>query len=87
MRTGRGRKPPGREESMKPYTVAYKMHQAAETENYYILANNKEEAWEKATFEAIPEKEGATPYSSWVAAVTYQNGTYKTFNTFEGKPY
>lgn len=72
---------------MKPYTVAYKMHQAAEAENYYILANNKEEAWEKATFEAIPEKEGAAPYSSWVAAVTYQNGTYKTFNTFEGKPY
>lgn len=52
-----------------------------------VLAPNKEEAYDKAVYEMIPEKEGGLPYSAWVESVTYQNGNYRQFNTFEGKPY
>ena len=83
-----GRNPPGKGQKMKPYTVAYKMFfHTDKAEEVIVLANNKEEAWEKAQFEEIPKKEYAPPYSAWVKGVTYQNGNYKRFNTFEGKPY
>lgn len=72
---------------MKAYTVNYKMHSAAETKWTVAYADNKAEAYDKATFEEIPKKEGAAPYAAWVAAVTYNNGNYKRFNNFEGKPY
>ena len=72
---------------MKPYTVEYKMHQAGEVKKIVVLANDKADAWRRANFEEIAKKESSHPYSSWVAAVTYNNGNYKTFNTFEGKPY
>ena len=72
---------------MKAYTVEYKMHPADKLKFVTVLAKSKEDAWEKATYEAIPEREGTMPYSSWTAAVTYQNGNYRQFNTFEGKPF
>lgn len=52
-----------------------------------VIAKSKYEAYDKAVFELIPKIEGELPYSAWVASVTYQNGNYRTFNTFEGNPY
>lgn len=52
-----------------------------------VIAKSKYEAWDKAVYEVIPKIEGELPYSAWVASVTYQNGNYRTFNTFEGNPY
>lgn len=52
-----------------------------------VIAKSKYEAYDKAVFEVIPKIEGELPYSAWVASVTYQNGNYRTFNTFEGNPY
>ena len=73
---------------MKPYTVAYKPNGAYETQrSIIVLANTKQEAWDKAVFEAIPELEGGMPYSAWVERVTYNNGRVKEFNTCEGLPY
>lgn len=69
------------------YSVEYKMHSADEIKRVSVIASNKQEAWDKATYEAIPEKEERVPYSSWVDSVTYKNGNVRTFNTFEGKPY
>ena len=51
-----------------------------------VIAGNKWDAYMKAVYEAIPEREGELPYSAWVDSVTYQNGNCKHFNTFEGKP-
>lgn len=72
---------------MKAYTVEYKMHSADKVREISLLARTKEDAWDRATFEDIPAKEGSCPYSSWVYSVTYQNGNYHRFNTFEGNPY
>ena len=69
------------------HSVHYKMSFADQVNIIDVIARSKEEAYVKATYEKIPEREGAHPYSSWVASVTYNNGKYKTFNTFEGKPY
>lgn len=69
------------------YTVEYKMHMADEIKRVAVIASNKQDAWDKATYEAIPENEGTVPYSSWVSSVTYKNGNFRTFNTFEGNPY
>lgn len=73
---------------MKAYTVKYKLFFPTDAENTItVLANNKEDAYEKAVFEAIPARERVQPYSAWVKGVTYQNGNYKRFKTHEGKPY
>lgn len=72
---------------MKAYTVEYKLTANGETRFVPLLAGNKQSAWVKATFEIIPEKEGQQPYSSWVASVTYNNGKFRRFNTWEGLPY
>ena len=69
------------------YTVCYKLYFADHEHKISLLAVNKVDAYNKAVYEAIPAKEGTQPYSAWVVSVTYQNGNYKTFNTFEGKPY
>lgn len=69
------------------YTVKYKMNQCSEERCHYVLASSKEDAYEQATFCDIPHIEKAMPYSTWVYSVTYRNGNYKQFNTFEGKPY
>lgn len=73
---------------MKAYTVEYRLNSmASEVKRISFLARNKEEAYDIATYEKIPAKEGRVPYASWVSSVTYQNGNYKRFNTFAGKPY
>ena len=72
---------------MKAYAIHYKVREFGEVKLITLLANNKEDAWEKAVYEDIPKKEGEPPYSAWVISVTYNNGNYRKFNTCEGKPY
>ena len=72
---------------MKAYYVQYKMHSADEVHGIQSPAENKVDAYERAVYSLIPEKEGSIPYSAWVYSVTYNNGKYREFNTFEGKPY
>lgn len=69
------------------YHIEYKLHSADKVRNLDVVAKNKAEAYDKATYEAIPEKEGTLPYSSWMVSVTYQNGNYRRFNNFEGNAY
>ena len=69
------------------YSVYYKMYSADEVHHIDVIASNKEEAWDIATYEKIPEFEMVHPYSVWVDSVTYQNGNSRRFNTFEGNPY
>ena len=72
----------------KAYYVKYKLHRSDEEKGISLLASSKEEAYDKAVYEVIPEAEnGVYPYSAWVSSVTYNNGNYVLFNTFEGKPY
>lgn len=72
---------------MKAYYVNYKLFDADEYHGVQVPANNKVEAYDRAVYELIPKMEGTSPYSAWVKSVTYNNGKYKRFNTFEGKPY
>lgn len=73
---------------MKNYTVCYKLFFPTDKEEFVtVLANNKVEAYDKAVYDVIPKKEGIQAYSAWVSGVTYNNGNYRSFNTFEGKPY
>lgn len=72
---------------MKAYYVRYKMYSADDVHGIQSPAKNKLDAYEKAVYTLIPEKEGSIPYSAWVSSVTYNNGNYREFNTFEGKPY
>lgn len=69
------------------YTVHYKLYDVDEPKWICVIASSKAEAYNTAVYEAIPAKEKTTPYSAWVSSVTYNNGKYKTFNTFEGNPY
>lgn len=71
----------------KAYYVKYRMHHWTGEKGIAVLADNKVDAYDKAVYEAIVDKEGCVPYSAWVASVTYQNGKYRAFNTLEGKPY
>ena len=71
----------------KCYYVRYKMYFADKEHGICQLASSKEDAYYKALYVSIPMKEnGHHPYSAWVSSVTYNNGNYKMFNTFEGKP-
>ena len=72
---------------MKTYFVEYKMYNADRIHGIQTPAENKIDAYEKAVYTLIPEKEGGIPYSAWVHSVTYNNGNYREFNTFEGNPY
>lgn len=72
---------------MKTYHVRYRLFQWSEEEGIDVLANNKEEAYDKAVYETIYDKEEWLPYSAWVESVTYNNGNYRTFNTSEGNAY
>lgn len=69
------------------YYVEYKMHSADQVRGICVVANNKADAYDYAVYEEIPSEEGGIPYSAWVVSVTYQNGNYRRFNTFEGNPY
>lgn len=72
---------------MKAYYIRYKMHQFGAERSLDVLAKNKVDAYDKAVYEIIPQREGGCPYSAWVCSVTHQNGNCQRFNTFEGKPY
>lgn len=72
---------------MNAYYVKYRLYSADKVRGIQVPANNKWEAYDKATFEMIPAKEGEHPYSSWVTSVTYNNGNCHRFNTSEGNPY
>lgn len=72
---------------MKAYTVEFKLYSADTVHSISFLAQNKIDAWDRAVYELIPNAEGQVPYSAWVASVTYNNGNYRRFNTFEGRPY
>lgn len=69
------------------YHVKYRLYKYSLEEGVDVVANNKEEAYDYATYEVIPDKEGALPYSSWVSSVTYNNGRCHYFNTVEGCAY
>ena len=70
------------------YHIEYYLNGAFEEQrSICVAASSKFEAWDKAVYEIIPEKDGRCPYSAWVASVTFQNGNYKTFNTSCGNPY
>ena len=69
------------------YTVMYKLHEADNERMCIVIAKNKVEAYEKAVFEEIPGIHEEGPYSAWVAGVTYNNGNYHRFKTWEGLPY
>lgn len=67
---------------MKAYTVKYRLDgKWSEPKSISFLAKNKFDAYDKATFELIPEKDGRMPYSSWVYSVTYNNGNEHVFKT------
>ena len=71
---------------MKTYHVEYLLYANDNARGIDVLAKSKEDAYRKAVYEDIPNKEKESPYSAWVSSVTYNNGNYRTFNTFSGKP-
>lgn len=72
----------------KVYHIKYKMHFSDEVHGIDVLAQNKEDAWDQATYGDIPYRHnGEIPYSAWVYSVTYNNGNHRLFNTCEGLPY
>jgi len=69
------------------YCVKYRLYGSDKEHLIDVIAGNAYEAYDKATYEVIPEKEGEYPYSSWVYSVTYNNGNCHYFNTCEGLAY
>ena len=72
---------------MKLYHVCYIMSPCELERSIDVFANNKAEAYDLATFEKIPAKEGGYPYGAYVASVTYKNGNKRDFNNIIGDPY
>lgn len=72
---------------MKTYYIKYIPYLCGEEKGIDVLANNKYEAYDKAIYELLPQKEGCHPYSAWVSSVTYSNGNYHRFNTHSGKSF
>lgn len=68
------------------YFVKYRMS-GFDERGIDVVARSKAEAYDKAFYEAIPEREGELPFSAWVESVTYQNGNHRVFNTSEGNAY
>lgn len=64
------------------YSVEYKLHSADEVKRICVVAGSKQEAYDVAVYDEL----GGAVYSAWVASVTYGNGNWHEFNTFEGKP-
>lgn len=70
------------------YHVKYKIIGSCEIEKGIdVVAKSKEDAYDKAVYEIIYDKEQCVPYSAWVSSVTYNNGNCHYFNTSEGLPY
>ena len=72
---------------MKTYYVQYRMYQHGDLKGICVAATNKHDAYMKAVYQKIRTAEGGLPYSAFVSSVTYSNGNYHEFNTFEGNPY
>lgn len=72
---------------MSAYYIKYRANASSEEKGIAVAARNKEEAYDKATYEEIPKVEGEIPYSAWVYSVTYNNGKCHRFNTSEGNAY
>lgn len=68
---------------MRTYHIEYMEHSAAEVKGVNVVADSKEEAYDRAVYEIL----SGTPYAAWVASVTYRNGGFHRFNTFAGKPF
>lgn len=69
------------------YSVMYRDYEFGTTDFVCVIAHNKEEAYDLAVYEIIPDRVGICPYSAWVESVTYQNGNCHYFNTSEGNAY
>lgn len=69
------------------YHVEYRLYQFGKVLGIDVIANSKQDAYVEATFVKIPALHKVSPYSAWVASVTYNNGKHHVFNTFEGMPY
>ena len=69
------------------YVVSYKMRKSSDVDHVYVYTLSKEEAYDYAVYEIIPDLEGILPYSAWVQEIHYLNGRIHVFNTHEGKPY
>lgn len=68
---------------MKHYTVDYYENGSYEdVKTECVLANNKADA-----YKVFMDSKNWAVYGAWVSGVTYQNGNYRTFNTFCGNPY
>lgn len=65
------------------YIVEYRMNQCSDVEKVHVIAKDKWEAWDKARFEIIPEKNGCEPYNAWVHAIQYKNGNFRVINKSE----
>ena len=72
---------------MKAYYVKYILWKNDKEKGIEVPAKDKYDAYDKAVYKLIPEKEGESPYAAYVESVTYNNGNYKVFNTFIGKPF
>lgn len=70
------------------YHINYRMKDGEPIKFIDVVAKSKQNAYNKATAEAIPTAEnGKKPLSAWVVSCTCQNGNYRRFNTTESKPY
>ena len=73
---------------MKTYHVKYLVNGWYEdVKGIDVLAKSKAEAYDKAVYELIPEKEGREPFGAYVHSVTYSNGNYREFNNNFGDAY
>ena len=72
----------------KVYTVEYNLNGPWDkVRRVDVIARNKAEAYDKAVYEILPEIHSYSPYSAWVASVTYSNGNYRQFGNHEGNAY
>lgn len=72
---------------MKRYMITFKLYESDTEHSIEVMADSKENAWDMATYEAIPAERGEYPYSAWVSAAIYKSGKVHYFNTHEGMPY
>ena len=72
---------------MRTYHVRYRLRKYGDARGIDVAASNIQDAYSRAVYEQIPDVEGEIPYSAWVVSVTYQNGGYREFDTYEGEPF
>lgn len=65
---------------MKAYYVKYTLtNHYPKVKGFQVLANSKEEAYNKGLYEILPKVEPLSPEDFWVDSVTYNNGNYVKF--------